>query len=223
MNLAALKSRTSHRPLLLRVAAVLVPAVLFAGTPALAGPLVSDLGISYTGAWAGSTPFATGTLSGYIDWAVYGPGGFPYAAGGYTPTPGQFTYAYQIFVTGSAPVSHFDVDLSQKPANNIGSFTTFGAVAPSATSLDVGNTLAAFDFLAPPVSSGSSSIGLAFSSVRNPQDWFGSLIDTGQSTFVVPIPGPADILIGPEPASCVLLGMGAALLVPRAIRRWRRQ
>jgi hypothetical protein len=53
-----------------------------------------------------------------------------------------------------------------------------------------------------------------------PQDWFGSVIDTGVSTFVMPIPAPSDIPI-PEPAGVTLLGLGAVLLSARAVRRWR--
>ena len=194
----------------------LAVALLFNASPAQAGPLASDLGISYLGAWAGSTPFATGSLTGFVEWAVYGPGAFPYGAGGYTPTGGQLTYAYQVYVTGTAPVSHFDVDLPN-PGNNIGSFTSFGVASPTASSI---GAVAAWDFAG--VGTGSNTIGLAYSSDRIPQDWFGSVIDTGQSTFVVPIPAPSSITI-PEPAAVTLLCLGTVLLLPGVVRRCLRR
>src|SRR4051794_25081179 len=96
-------------------------------TPVLAGVLATDVS-SYLGIWHGSTPFQgfdtsnnpTG-LSGHIDWAVYGPGTFPGAFGGYAPTPFEFVYAYQVFTTGTAPTSSLTIDL-QNLADNIGSF-----------------------------------------------------------------------------------------------------
>ena len=216
MNLAAMMKRTSCCCAALSLAV----ALFFSASFAQAGPLntPASLAASYNGLWAGSTPFVTGTLAGYVDWAVYKAADFPYTGTGYTPTPGQFVYAYQVYVTGTAPLSHFDVDLPN-PGNNIGSFTSFGVVAPSATSI---GPVAAFDFHAPAVLTGSSSIGLAYSSNKVPQDWFGSVIDTGQSTFVMPLPAPSDIPI-PEPAAVTLLCLGTALLVPGVVRRWRRR
>ena len=194
----------------------LAAALCFRALPASAGPLASDLAISYNGAWAGSTPFATGTLAGYVDWAVYKAADFPYTGAGYSPTPGELVYAYQVYVTGSAVVSHFDVDLPNA-GNNIGTFTTFGVVAPSATSI---GPVASYDFHAPAIPTGSSSIGLAYSSNKVPQDWFGSVIDTGQSTFVMPIPAPSNVNV-PEPAAVTLLCIGTAVLVPLALRQRR--
>ena len=212
MNLAAKVKRTSSC-----AASMIAVALLLLSAPlAKAGPLASDLGISFLGAWAGSTPFATGTLTGYVDWAVYGPGAFPYGAGGYTPTAGELTYAYQVYITGAAPLSHFDVDLPN-PGNNIGSFTSFGVASPTGSSI---GPIAAWDFAG--VGTGSSTIGLAYSSDKTPQDWFGSVIDTGQSTFVMPLPAPSSISI-PEPAAVTLICLGAALLLPGVVRSWRRR
>ncbi len=166
MNVAASMKRTSF----------CLALFLLLASPAVAAPLSADAGISYGGVWAGSTPFAVGSLVGYVDWAVYPPGGFPYA--GYVPTAGQLTYAYQVYVTGTAPLSHFDVDLPN-PGNNVGTFVIpvpGGGVAPSGTSI---GAVAGYDFHAPAILTGQYSVGLAFSSPNVPQDWFGSVIDTG--------------------------------------------
>ena len=213
MNLAAMMKRTSSC-----AALFVATAIFFSATSAQAGPLASDLAISYNGTWAGSTPFSTGTLAGYVEWAVYEAASFPYTGTGYVPTPGELVYAYQVYVSGSAVVSHFDVDLPN-PGNNVGSFTSFGTVTPSASSL---GPVAAFDFHGPAIPLGSNSIGLAYSSNKKPQSWFGSVIDTGQSTFVVPIPAPSNLNV-PEPATIALLCLGGALLVPTAVRRLRKR
>ena len=52
------------------------------------------------GAWTATTAFDNGVgLSGTVDWAVFGPGDFPYA--GYAPPAGELVYAFQIFSTGT--------------------------------------------------------------------------------------------------------------------------
>ena len=82
--------------------------------PAVAGLL--DTGTPYSGGgretWKGTTIFPDSVdpyLDGTVDWAVFAPGNFPFS--GYTPTPGEFTYAYQIHCTGSAAISNFSVVL----------------------------------------------------------------------------------------------------------------
>jgi hypothetical protein len=218
MNLAAMMKRTSSC-----AALFVATAIFFSATSAQAGALntPANLALSYNGSWAGSTAFSTGTLSGYVDWAVFKAADFPYTGAGYTPTAGELVYAYQVFVTGTAVLSHFDVDVPND-ADNIGTFTSIGTVAPSAMSLGLAPTLAAFDFHAPAIPQFSDSIGLAYSSNKVPQSWFGSVIDTGQSTFVVPIPSPSNVNV-PEPATAALLCLGAALLVPTAVRRLRKR
>jgi hypothetical protein len=211
MNLAAKMKRTSSC-----AAFSLAAALLFSAPLAQAGPLASDLAISYGGAWAGSTHFMTGTLEGDVEWAVYEAANFPYTGAGYTPTPGQLVYAYQVYITGAAPLSHLDVDLPN-PGNNIGSFTSFGVESPSGSSI---GPIAAWEFAG--VGTGSSTIGLAYSSDKTPQDWFGSVVDHGQSTFVMPLPAPSSISI-PEPAAVTLICLGAALLLPGVVRRWLRR
>jgi hypothetical protein len=101
------------------------------------------------------------------------------------------------------------------PGNNIGTFALAGS-APTGMSI---GPVAAWDFAG--IGTGGNSVGLAYSSSLVPMDWFGSVIDTGVSTFVVPIPAPSDIPI-PEPAGITLLCLGAVYLLPRVVRRLRK-
>jgi hypothetical protein len=165
------------------------------------------------GAWTGSTPFSTGTLQGYVEWAVFGPGQFPFA--GYTPTSGELTYAYQVFETGSAPLSSFSVILTDL-ADNIGSFNDLAGDNPSTMTLTSGIS-STWRFSGIPQN--GNSRGLAFSSIRVPEELKGSVIDTGQSTFVVPLPSPSATSI-PEPGTISLLvgSMGLVLIRRRRSR-----
>jgi hypothetical protein len=179
-----------------------VIAGLFISTWAQAGPLNGAAGALSSG----STTFDNGaTLKGYVDWAVFNPGTFPYA--GYTPTSGELSYAYQIFVTGAAPVSSFELVLTD-PADNIGNFPLSGGTAPNSQTL-TSMTSAKWTF--PGIPSGGNSTGLAFSSPRIPQSLFATVVDTGQSTWVIPLPSPGPNGI-PEPASLSLAAMGCVVL-----------
>jgi len=178
---------------------------LFISTWAHAGLLANDV-VEFGAISSGSTPFDNGaTLKGYVDWAVYNPGTFPYA--GYTPTSGELSYAYQIFVTGSAPVSSFELVLTD-PADNIGNFPLSGGVTPASQTL-TSMTSAKWTFNGIPT--GSNSNGLAFSSPRLPQSLFATVVDTGQTTWVIPLPSPGPAGI-PEPATLSLAAMGCLML-----------
>ena len=155
--------------------------------------------------YTGSTPFSIGTLSGYVDYAVFNPGQFPYS--GYTPTAGELTYAYQVFVTGSAPLSSFELALTD-PADNIGSFNNLGGTVPNSMTL---NSMVSAKWTFPGVPTGGSTQGLAFSSPRLPQSLFATVVDTGQTTFVIPLPSPGPNSI-PEPATLGLVAMGCMML-----------
>src|SRR4051794_16825172 len=131
--------------------------------------------------YTGSTPFTVGTLSGFVDYAVFNPGAFPFS--GYTPTAGELTYAYQIFVTGTAPVSSFELVLTD-PADNIGNFNSLPGTAPNSQTL---TALTSAKWTFPGIPSGGNSDGLAFSSPRIPQSLFATVVDTGQTTWVIPL------------------------------------
>jgi hypothetical protein len=188
-----------------RSSLLLVIAGLFISTSAYAGVIADDV-IDHAALESGSTPFTNGgTLSGYVDWAVYNPGTFPYA--GYTPTAGELSYAYQIFVTGSAPVSSFELILTD-PADNPGTFPLSGGTAPNSQTL---NPLTSIKWTFPGIPSGGNSVGLAFSSPRLPQNFGATIVDTGQTASAVPLPTPGPIGI-PEPATLSLAAMGCLML-----------
>ena len=193
------------RAMMARSSLLAVIVGLFISTSAYAGVLANDL-IEFGAIDSGSTPFTNGgTLTGYVDWAVYNPGTFPYA--GYTPTAGELAYAYQIFVTGSAPVSSFELVLTD-PADNIGSFPLSGGMAPVSSNI---NNLVSAKWTFSGIPGGGNSTGLAFSSPRLPQNFFATIVDTGQTATAVPLPTPGPIGI-PEPASLSLAAMGCLML-----------
>jgi len=154
----------------------------------------------------GSTPFTFGTLSGTVDYHVYAPGTFPFS-GGYAPTAGEFVYAYQVFVTGAAPLSSFEL-IIPGPADNIGNFTDLGGTAPLSQALGGIPQTAKWTF--PGIPTNGFSRGLAFSSSQPPVDSLGTTVDTGQSAFVIPLPEPGSPNV-PEPATMGLVA-GAMLL-----------
>ena len=161
--------------------------------------------------YTGSTPFSVGTLTGFVDYSVFNPGQFPFA--GYTPTAGELTYAYQVFVTGSAPLSSFELVLTD-PADHIGTISDLPGVNPTSQTL---TPLTSAKWTFPGIPNGGNSVGLAFSSPRIPQSLFATVVDTGQTTFVIPLPSPGPNSI-PEPATLGLEAMGCMVL---GIRRRR--
>lgn len=157
--------------------------------------------------WTSSTPFDNGAgLSGFVDWAVFGPGDFPFA--GYSPTAGELTYAYQVFSTGADAIHAFTLNLGN-PANNIGSFGDLGGEAPSSATL---GAQAVWNFAGLDI--GENSSGLAFSSLNVPESFFGILINGGTTSvaFPLPVPSPNDI---PEPASLALMAIGGVAILRR--------
>ena len=128
--------------------------------------------------WSGSTSFDDGGgVVGYVDFAVFAPGDFPYGGTGYTPTAGEMVYAYQVFSSGTDPLSSFTMALTN-PADNPGSFTGLPG--------DAAGPIALADWHFAGITMGNNSEGLAFSSPYVPKDLFGLVIDGG--TFSVAIP-----------------------------------
>ena len=198
--------------------AVAATVVVISGGPALAGMLDGHSGAFSDGSttWTGQTLFDNGTgLSGYVDWAVFAPGVFPYA--GYTPTPGEMVYAYQVFNTGADALTLFTVPLSN-PADNIGVFADLSGDAQTAMLLlPSPSGKAEWQFAG--ILSPGNSIGLAFSSLYLPEETFATAVDGGAFSVIVPIPSPSSVIL-PEPITVSLLAAGATVLVGR--RRNRR-
>jgi len=170
------------------------------------GPLVTAPGAIIQG----STIFTDGAnISGHVDWAVFNntPGSFPYS-GGYSPSAGEYAYAYQIFVdAGSAQISSFAVAMNG-PADNIGNFTDLGGVAPISQVLISGDS-AKWTFSE--LTEQTNSRGLVFSSPERPETTFGSVIDHGATAFVIPLYSPQSHDV-PEPATAGLVMLGCAML-----------
>jgi len=160
------------------------------------------------GAWTGSTAFSSGVgLSGYVDWAVFGPGSFPYA--GYTPDPGELVYAFQVFSTGADDAHSLTLNDPNGEMNDIGSFADLTGEAPISTAL---GTQAEWNFDG--LAAGENSTGLAFSSVKTPDSLFGIVTNGGSFAITIPLPVPSSNNI-PEPASLALLGAGGMLMLRR--------
>jgi hypothetical protein len=111
-----------------RIAIASVTVMLMLSGMAQAGFLATDPAAYVDGTsrvWHGSTPMDSGMvvngveLQAAVDWCVYAPGAFH--LNGYTPTPGEFVYAYQVDITGTSVVKLFTVAmLDGNKADNIG-------------------------------------------------------------------------------------------------------
>lgn len=118
--------------------ALLLAVALTGTSPVLAGPLANhplafnDGNGPAGGAWTGvgtySHPFAGGHLEGTIEWAVFGPGQFPFAGlNSWIPVPGQLTYAYQVINTGSDGIIEFSIGGGTNGVSNPGAASLDGA------------------------------------------------------------------------------------------------
>ncbi|HEX3727956.1 MAG TPA: hypothetical protein VHV08_17010 [Pirellulales bacterium] len=169
---------------------------------------------SYLGIWHGSTSYQgydfnnqpTG-LVGYIDWAVYAPGNVPAGLtgiAGWTPTPGEFVYAYQAYETGSAPMTAVAVDL-QNPADNIGTFLAAGLTGSLSTSSYI-NPFDSANWTFAGIGAGGMTVGLVFSSPDLPMLDQATTIDDSTG-FAIPVPSPSAMHI-PEPGTLTLASLG---------------
>jgi len=163
---------------------------------------------------SGSSAFGEYGLEGYVDYAVFMPGSFPYA--GYSPDAGEAVYAYQVYNMGSVPLNVFFAVLVNE-ANDVGSFTDFSGVTPNLEQLFGPPGQARWTFALPEIQPSESSIGLAFSSTKLPMMYLGGIIDGGGPEYVdLLVPGPNNI---PEPMTMAFLASGGAALLARRRRK----
>jgi len=208
-----------------------VPVVLtigLLGATALAGVLASDPN-AYTGGngvtWCGTETYTytktTGEiLEADIDYCVYAPGEFTYAANGYdgwVPVPGEFVYAYQIFGVGDLPITEFDVHmLPSNEANNIGTFWIDGSgTQTSAESFGYGtgpDPETADFYFDPGLVAGNVSCGLVYTSINEPLMDVGWIQDGGVVAFG-DMASPSDVI--PEPTTLLLLAAGGMATLRR--------
>ena len=195
-------------------------------TPASAGVLnghasaYNDGNGPSAGAWTGSTPYDDGLfslLTGDVDYAVFTAADFTAAfpASGYTPPAGHFVYAYQVSNTGSVAATALTVGITQgNPVGTIGTFSGGGVSGDASIGTQfTNNPVDSANWAFTGIGAGTST-GLVFSSPNVPENGFGSIVDSGLSAFVVPLPTPSEIFI-PEPTSAVMLGLGMATLLIR--------
>jgi hypothetical protein len=206
----------------LRMRLHLTAALLVAAGTANAGVLATSAG-TYQGTWHGSAPFTTPAgLSGYVDYAVYAPGDFPIGFAGYTPSQGEYVYAYQAFETAPGSLSTVSVNLVFGAADNIGAFSGSGVSHdPSISSVLVPFDSATWSFNG--VIAGGSTTGLVFSGPFFPMMDGGSLIngESGGQSFLIPTPGSPEVNPPlPEPSSLGLAAIGIGALLGL---RWRRR
>ena len=195
--------------------------VLLSGV-AVAGPLAEDPNaLFYDGTlWRGTTVMKLYTMDANVDWCVYAPGQFSYPGLGYTPTSGEFVYAYQVFVEPESEVFTFSVglDVSNK-ANNIGTFLLSGGAEPDSSVIHGTPPFeeAVWEWFDPGLQPGSKSVGLAFSSVNAPKFYGGNVMNSGGGAGG-DVPSPSDVI--PEPVTLGLLLVGA---IVGGLRRNRHQ
>ncbi len=192
----------------------------------IAGPLASDVN-AYSDpngiVWRGSAAISSGDggLTATIDYSVYAPGVYPGDAN--LPTSGEFLYAYQIYVTGVAPMSSYTVGLlSSNEANNDNHDPTYGDPAgqvPDSSSF-AGVPIDQVTWAWDPndmVLTGEHSDVLLYSSVNAPRWFIGTVQDSGKAGSGL-VPSPSDVI--PEPATLSLLALGAVAVIRR--RRMRK-
>lgn len=181
-------------------------------------------GLSYNDGmpWEGSTSYSSGgTLTGSVEWAVFAPGRFPFS--GYTPTPGEFTYVYQVLNSGTAAVSSFGVGI-ENVADMVGTFVDEGhgvtGNSPSAMDVYLGDSVF-WSFVGDghSIAKDCTSCGLVVSSPTAPLDYYGGILNHGEFALVVPVPSPGPNSI-PEPATLWLLGSGVCAMM---VRGWFRR
>ncbi len=177
-----------------------------------------------SGAWWGVASYNySNQLEGTVDYVVFAAGQFALAfpSSSYHPPANELVYAYQIMNTGPSDVSTFSVPIFQmRPADTIGYFSDIAGVVPTTSTLTISNTAdgTATWFYSSSGSgtilTGQSSVGLAYASPNAPESDYGSVINSGLSSYILSLPSPSTTP-APEPSTIVLLALPAILLVLR--------
>jgi hypothetical protein len=187
------------------------------------GDAYQDPGAPNQIAWYGSSTYSQLSLTGSVDWVVFGPGQFANAFPGssYNPPANELVYAFQIDNTDTSDTSTLTAAFdSDSPADTIGSFPLGDlngnlGVSPGTSPGDVALTPgSAYWFFPGGITMGESSIGLAYASPNTPEQEYGSLINSGLGAYAVPLPGPSTsaFVVVPEPSTVILLAAAATLL-----------
>ena len=189
----------------------------------LAGSVASASLLSATNAIeSGSQNTTNGTLDVTVEYAVQTAADFlaDNAGLGYTPTPGELVYSYQVHNNSTSATEVTQQIIMSIPAvaaaNNIGTFS-IGDVDATFETL-AGGTQATWFFSTPQVPVGQTSFGLAFSSPNAPVlDLFSSTtvgLAGGSVTLAVHRPG-TELFVIPEPSSMLLVGLATLSLLRR--------
>jgi len=172
------------------------------------------------GPWYGTVPYSNSSLNGTVDYVVFGPGefalAFPPSTTSYHPPANELVYAYQVHSTGSSNTSALNVDIiASHLYDSIGSFPLdAGGLPPVGESFVPSGPLvyAKWNYIEPGITTGNSSVGLAFASPNTPEMLVGTLGDSGLGANIA-LPSPSTLMVPvPEPSTAILLAASAILL-----------
>jgi hypothetical protein len=178
--------------------------------------------------WSGVTTYSSFSLTGSVEYVVFGPGQFnaAFPSSPYHPPANELVYAYQIDNAGTSDTSTLDQFIPSGPAHPV---DTIGSFPLTYSGTGTGVSPSSSSFVPSPPSyqlahwlfqggllTGQSSSGLAFASPNVPEDDFGSLANSGLGAGADPLPSPSTIPVPiPEPCTAALI---AAATVTIGIR-----
>jgi hypothetical protein len=191
---------------------------------ASAGPLVGT-GLSYKDSvkpagWEGTGTFTKNSvppgtrLYGTVEWAVFTGANFSslFPSSGYTPTPGELVYTYQIYndATSVEISKTMTLLLSGAPADNEAYFTSNGMSGVLPSSMQIIPADVVWNYSSPNIAPSQHSCGLVFCSNRTPRSDLQAQVDGGLVANA-PVGGPGTTTI-PEPSALALLSVAMASL-----------